>query len=164
MSFFGHVTGNVGRDPELKFTPNGKAVCDLAVAATHRAKNRANDQWADVGEPLWLRCTFWDREAEVVVDSVRKGDKVTVSGALTLEAWTAQDGARRVDQRLTNARFLGVVPRQPRAGVQQAAGGPNGAGADPWATPAANAPQTGTQQAAIGYNQQAGQWANEPPF
>lgn len=73
------VTGNVGQDPEIRYTQTGKAVCTLSVAATPRKQTPAGE-WDDDGEPLWIRADFWERDAETVADAVRRGDRITIAG------------------------------------------------------------------------------------
>lgn len=84
------VLGRAGRDPEMRFTPAGKAVTNLSVAA-------------DVGfgtnkKTVWFRVTFWDKLAEVVNQYVGKGDTVYIEGELVPDEtggpriWTKQDG------------------------------------------------------------------------
>ena len=106
------VTGNLGATPELRYTPQNKAVLDVSIGATLRQHNKQTDQWNDVGEPLWLRTSFWEDEAQRLADVLQKGDRVTVEGTLTLQSWTGRDGQAGQSLELRNARFLGAIPRR----------------------------------------------------
>lgn len=88
------VTGNVTADPELRFTPNGKAVTDVRVAVNHRAKTD-QDEWIDAGTDFYT-IAVWEREAENAVESLRKGTRVTVTGQVYRRAYTDTDGAVHV--------------------------------------------------------------------
>ena len=142
------VTGNLGATPELRYTPQNKAVLDVSIGATLRQHNKQTDQWNDVGEPLWLRTSFWEEEAQRLADVLQKGDRVTVEGTLTLQSWTGRDGQAGQSLELRGPRFLGVVPRrqtntqgqapQPAGGFNNTVSGYDSAPAggqdgDPWA-------------------------------
>jgi single-strand DNA-binding protein len=87
------IIGNLGADPELRFTSGGKAVANLRIADTPRRKNAAGD-WED-GETLWMPVTIWGREAEEVVEQLRKGDRVIAAGRIGARTWTDKDGNDR---------------------------------------------------------------------
>jgi single-strand DNA-binding protein len=101
------VTGNVGTDPELKFTKNNTAFASFSLAYTPRQKQ--GDDWID-GETMWFRVTQWGERAESVVDSVAKGYKVVVTGTLKQSTYTAKDGAEKIGLEIT-ATEIGVVPK-----------------------------------------------------
>lgn len=142
------VTGNLGGDPQLRFTGSGDAVLGLSVAATHSQKDKKTDRWGDVGEPLWIKATFWGAEAEHLAQILHKGSRVTVEGTLTLKKWNASNGQGGESLELHYPRFLGVIPRKGAPGAShapQAAHGANtdrydtalagGTDEDPWAQP-----------------------------
>ena len=133
------VTGNVGQDPEIRYTQTGKAVCTLSVAATPRKQTPAGE-WDDDGEPLWIRADFWERDAETVADAVRRGDRITI-------AWQGTDGHRRETLALRRAKFLGIVPRPGNApqASQEPFSATNRPGGYPGANSAGNAPQNAAQ-------------------
>lgn len=83
------LTGHLGADPTLRFTPNGVPVGDLRVATTRRYK--LGEEWLD-GETLWFEVVVWKQLALHVFDSLHKGDKVTVSGRLLQRRWEKEDG------------------------------------------------------------------------
>ena len=149
MSFKGNLTGNIGNEPELRYTSKGDAMLGLSIAATHSTKNRDTGQWADVGEPLWVKSTFFGRDAEHLAGFLHKGDKVTVEGTLVSKPWTTQAGEKRDSLELHFPRFLGVVPRrqpnthhqppQPATAANNSVSGygtapAGGTAEDPWGT------------------------------
>ncbi|MCW2543003.1 MAG: Single-strand binding protein [Frankiales bacterium] len=83
------LTGNLGNDPKLRFTPNGTPVVDLRIATTPR--KQVGEDWVN-GETLWLDVSVWKNYAENISESLHKGDKVTVSGRLAQSTYTKDDG------------------------------------------------------------------------
>ena len=84
------LTGHLGGDPDLRFTPNGHPVVDLRVATTRRFK--VGEEWQD-GETMWFEVACWKQLAEHVSESLKKGDKVMVTGRLLQRSWTREDGS-----------------------------------------------------------------------
>jgi single-strand DNA-binding protein len=83
------MVGNLGRDPEMKYTPSGQAVCNFSVA-TSREYTANNEK---VKETTWFRVTTWGKQAEVCNQYLKKGAKVLVEGTLTPDKAT---GAPRI--------------------------------------------------------------------
>jgi single-strand DNA-binding protein len=81
------VTGNLARDPELRYTPQGKAVVTLSVGDTPRNFDRASGTWTD-GVTDWVKVVAWEALAENVAASLKKGDKVVVIGTYKAEKYT----------------------------------------------------------------------------
>lgn len=106
------LVGNLGRDPEMRYTPSGQAVTNLNVA-TNRRYTDSNGQ--QVEETVWFRVAVWGRQAETVHQYLRKGRQVLVEGRLNADEngnpriWTRQDGTPAASFELTaqNVRFLG---------------------------------------------------------
>lgn len=131
------VIGNIG-EPNLKFTPNGKAVLEFSLAENHSKKNQQGG-WDDDGT-TWRRVTVWDKKAESLGEVLRKGDRVIVTGAERIREWEGKDGGKGQSLEL-NAREVGVVPRASqgqRTAPAQADWGSNNAG--DWGNPADNTP------------------------
>jgi single-strand DNA-binding protein len=105
------IIGNLGADPELRFTKAGKAVATLRVADTPRHKNAAGD-WVD-GETLWMRVNLWERAAEAAAEELRKGDGVMAVGRLTSNSYTDKDGNKRESIEMTADRIAKVVKPSP---------------------------------------------------
>lgn len=100
------VVGHLGRDPELRYTPSGQAVCSFSVATTRRWTDR-NGQ--DQEKTTWFRVSVWGKQAESCNQFLKKGRLVLVEGEVDASAWTGQDGKPRASLELTarNVRFLG---------------------------------------------------------
>lgn len=86
-----YITGNLTRDPELRYTSGGTAVTDLGVAV--------NDDYTKDGEKVeqayFFDVTVWGRQAEICADKLRKGQRVLIEGKLKQETWEDQDGNKR---------------------------------------------------------------------
>jgi single-strand DNA-binding protein len=78
------LVGNVGRDPEVKYTPSGTAVATFSIATNERYKDKEGN-WQDRTE--WHNIKAWQRTAEIVGEYVKKGSKLYVEGRLTTESW-----------------------------------------------------------------------------
>ena len=87
------VTGNVGYDPNHKVLASGAVVADFRVATTPRRYDKATEQWRDQ-ETMWFGVTCWRSLADNVAASVRKGDRVVVTGKLSQRTYE-KDGERR---------------------------------------------------------------------
>lgn len=106
------IVGNVGKDPEMRYTPSGQAVTSFSVA-TNRQYTASNGE--QVKETIWFRVSTWGKTAEVCNQYVKKGSKVLVEGRLTPDKntggpriWTKQDGSAGSSYEVTagNVRFL----------------------------------------------------------
>ena len=86
------VIGNVGSDPEMRFTPNGKPVTSYSLA-TNRFFNASNGERKK--ETEWFDVVTWDRQAENCNQFLTKGQRVYVEGRLATRTWEGQDGQRR---------------------------------------------------------------------
>jgi single-strand DNA-binding protein len=89
------VVGNLGRDPEMRYTPNGQPVTSFSVASSRSYTNNAGEK---VEETTWFRVSVWGKMAETCNQYLHKGSKVLVEGRLTADKngspriWTRQDG------------------------------------------------------------------------
>jgi single-strand DNA-binding protein len=79
------IVGNLGRDPEMRYTPDGQPVTDFSVAVNRQFTNRAGSV---VKEVAWFRITSWGKQAEVVNQYLKKGSKVLVEGRLVFDSAT----------------------------------------------------------------------------
>jgi len=78
------LLGNLGKDPEVKYTPQGTPVAKLTVATNYRFKDK-NDQWQDQTE--WHNVVLWQRLAEIAGEYLKKGSKVYIEGRLQTRSW-----------------------------------------------------------------------------
>lgn len=86
--------GRLIEAPELRFTPNGKAVCKVRLAFNSRKKNPQTDQWED-GDSYFVDGSLWDQEAENVASSLDKGHEVLVTGRLKTRKYETKEGEKR---------------------------------------------------------------------
>ncbi len=87
------ISGNAGREPELRFTPSGQAVANFGVAVSRRWQNRQTNEWEEATS--WIDVTCWNTLAENVAESVGRGTRVTVTGRLDQRSWEAENGDKR---------------------------------------------------------------------
>lgn len=85
------ITGNVTRDPELRYTPSGAAVCSFGVATNHSIKR--GDQWEDI--PTFHNIVVWGKSAEYISNNVKKGMKVSLTGRIDNRQYDAKDGTKK---------------------------------------------------------------------
>lgn len=104
------LVGNLGRDPELRYTPQGVAVTDFSMATNERKKDKSGE-YQDV--PTWFRVTLWRNQAENASKYLKKGSPVYIEGRLTMEEWTDRDGNTRqtLAVQATEMHFLGSGSR-----------------------------------------------------
>ncbi|MEZ5346108.1 MAG: single-stranded DNA-binding protein [Pyrinomonadaceae bacterium] len=86
------IVGNLGRDPELRYTPQGTAVCNFSMATNEKRRDKTGDQ-QDI--TTWFKVTLWGRQAENASKYLQKGSPVYIEGRLKLEEWTDRDGNTR---------------------------------------------------------------------
>ncbi len=84
------LIGNLGRDPEVRYTPNGAAVCNVSVATTRNWRDKNSGD--KVEETEWHRVVFYDRLAEIAGEYLKKGRPVYVEGRLKTRKWQDKDG------------------------------------------------------------------------
>lgn len=101
------VIGNLGSDAEYRKTPTGTPVTSFNIANTPRKQK--NGEWVD-GDTTWFRVFVWNHEAAGVANTLRKGDKVVVTGRLQVSTFTDKEGAERKALEI-NADGVGVVPK-----------------------------------------------------
>lgn len=116
------IIGNLGSDPEMRYTPNGDPVTNFSVATNRRYNTRDGQQ---VDETEWFRVSAWGRLAETTNQYLTRGSKVYVEGRLSSRTYQTQNGDTRVslDVNASDVRFL-----DPRG---QVSGDPGGYGGGP---------------------------------
>lgn len=100
------IVGNLGRDPEVKFTPQGQQVCEFSVATSEKRKNSNGEQ---TEETTWFRVTFWGRQAEIAAQYLAKGRQAYIEGRLRAREWTDKEGKTRTSLEVfgSELRLLG---------------------------------------------------------
>lgn len=100
------IVGNLGRDPELRYTPQGTAVCSFSVATSEKKRDKSGDM-QDV--TTWFRVTMWGKQAETASKYLTKGKPVYIEGRLRIEEWTDREGNNRqsLEVNATDMQFIG---------------------------------------------------------
>jgi single-strand DNA-binding protein len=126
------IVGNVGRDPEMRYTPSGQAVTSFSVATNRQYTNNSGES---VKETIWFRVSAWGKTGEVCNQYLKKGSKVLVEGRLTADpatggprVWTSQDGSTRASFEVSaqTVRFLSSRGETAEPGVGGAPGADEG--------------------------------------
>lgn len=86
------ITGNIGKEPELKATTSGTSVLDFSVAVSDRIKDQ-NGEYKDRAN--WIRCRLWGNRATSLQKYLHQGTKVMIEGKLRYDAWQTKDGQNR---------------------------------------------------------------------
>ncbi len=130
------IIGNLGADPELRYTPSGKAVVNLRVAVNNNRRG-ADGEWVE--DTMWMRVEVWDQPAERAAEQLRKGNKIYAEGQLRAREYDAADGQKRTSLELTSARIVNLE-RRPRDEDGSVGSFGVGEGAAPVARPARTSP------------------------
>ena len=99
------IVGYLGRDPELRYTPQGTPVCDFSIATSERRKDKSGELQEVT---TWFRVSLFGRQAELASQYLTKGRQVYVEGQLSQREWTDKDGGTRttLEVRGTDVQFL----------------------------------------------------------
>jgi single-strand DNA-binding protein len=84
------LIGNLGKDPEVRYTPNGNAICNVSVATTRTWKDKTTGDKQE--ETEWHRVVFYDRLAEIAGEYLKKGRPIYVEGRLKTRKWQNKEG------------------------------------------------------------------------
>lgn len=128
MASFNKITivGYLGRDPEIRYTSQGTAVCDFSVASTERRKDKTGEMQEIT---TWFRISLFGRQAEIAHQYLTKGRQVYVEGTLSQREWTDKDGATRTSLEVRGSDIQFLTPaadhEQPQAAVAKAGVGDN---------------------------------------
>jgi single-strand DNA-binding protein len=144
------IVGNLGRDPEVRYTPNGSAVCNVSVATTRSWKSKESGDKSE--ETEWHRVVFYDKLAEIAGEYLKKGRSVYVEGRLKTRKWQDKDGAEKYTTEIiaTDMQMLGS-----REGMGGGAAADEGGGYErpaPAARPAAAAANRPAAKSSSGFS------------
>ncbi|MGD8207846.1 MAG: single-stranded DNA-binding protein [Thiohalocapsa sp.] len=114
------LVGNLGADPETRYTPSGTAITNIRVATTESWKDRQSGEQVEKTE--WHRVVMFDRLAEIAAEYLRKGSQVYIEGQLQTRKWQAQDGSDRYSTEI-RARDMQMLGGRPGAGAPAQGGG-----------------------------------------
>ena len=144
------LIGNLGRDPEVRYTTSGAAICNLTIATSRNWKDKTSDE--KVEETEWHRVVFYDRLAEIAGEYLKKGRSVYVEGRLKTRKWQDKEGkdVYTTEVIADNMQLLGgreggggggdegggYAPRASRGGGDERGEAPASRGAPPSRAPA----------------------------
>ena len=121
------IVGNLVDDPELRYTPNGAAVCTIRVAVNRRFKDESG-QWKD-GETSFFTVNAWRSLAENAAETLTRGQRAIITGRLQQRSWETQEGDKRNVVEI-EADELGPSLRWATAKVEKTSRGGGGGGGD----------------------------------
>lgn len=126
------IIGNVGRDPETKYTPDGTPFASFSVAVNDRPRRSQGGDQAQAGQQeeqtTWFRVTAWRRQAEIVGQYVTKGTSVFVMGNLTVREYVGNDGQKRTSLDVYMEDMQLLTPKGMQEGGSFDEGGSSGGG------------------------------------
>ncbi len=99
------LLGRAANDPNLRYTPSGRAVLNLRIATSYSYQK--DKEWVDV--PQFTTCVFWGRQAEIIDEQISKGDYLYVEGRLQTRSWEGDDNRKRYATEVQAQNF--VIPR-----------------------------------------------------
>jgi single-strand DNA-binding protein len=99
-----NAIGNVSRDAEVRYTPNGDAIASFSFAL--------NSGYGDKQITTWLNCSIWGKRAETLAPMILKGSKIGITGELTNRPWKDKEGNEKysLDVRVSDVTLLGAKP------------------------------------------------------
>lgn len=128
------LAGNLGRDPEMRYTPSGQAVTNLNIATNRQYTSNSGER---VKETTWFRVSVWGKQAEACNQYLRKGSMVLVEGRLTQDpatggprVWTGQDGSPRASFEVNAQTVRFISGRQDSQSMGGGSNNSSGGGSD----------------------------------
>lgn len=119
MASFNKITivGYLGRDPEIRYTAQGTAICDFSIATTERKKDKSGNMQ---DHTTWFRVTTFGRQAELANQYLGKGKQIYIEGQLSLREWTDKDGHTRasLEVKASDLQFIAPPAQQGQQGQQ----------------------------------------------
>ena len=98
------LVGNLGRDPEVRYTPDNNAITNISIATTDRYKDKATGEQKEITE--WHRVVFFNRLGEIAAEYLKKGSQVYIEGKLRTRKWTDKDGAEKYSTEIIANQLL----------------------------------------------------------
>ena len=109
------IIGNLGRDPELRYTPNGRPVTTFSVAVNQATKNQQTGEWVEATD--WFRISVWGDRAERAAETLRKGSRVFVDGRFRTREYETNDGRKGLSLDVSADQVLGLDKREAGEGT-----------------------------------------------
>jgi single-strand DNA-binding protein len=104
------IVGNLGRDPELRYTPNGRPVTEFSVAVNQSTKNQQSGEWVEATD--WFRVSVWGDRAERAAEQLRKGSRVLVDGRFRTREYETKDGRKGISLEVSADSVVGLDRRE----------------------------------------------------
>lgn len=116
------LVGNLGKDPELRYTPQGDAVCSFSMATNEKKKDKSGETQ---NIATWFRVTLWRHQAENAAKYLTKGSPVYIEGRLRIEEWTDRENNNRqsLEVTATDMHFIGGGAGRNEGGGGEYSGG-----------------------------------------
>ena len=111
------ILGNLTRDPEMRFTPNGQAVSSFSVATNRRWTNRDSGEQQEQVE--FHNIVVWGKQAESVSPMLKKGQPVFVEGRMQTRSWEGQDGVKRYKSEIVAESVIVLTARSAGAAIAE---------------------------------------------
>jgi single-strand DNA-binding protein len=111
------IIGNLGADPEMRYTPNGRPVTQFNVAVNQSTKNQQTGEWVEATD--WFRVSVWGDRAERMAETLRKGNKVFVEGRFKTREFEGRDGQKRTSLEITADSVVNLEKRPREEGEGQ---------------------------------------------
>jgi single-strand DNA-binding protein len=122
------IIGNLGADPEMRYTPSGRPVTQFNVAVNQSTKNQQTGEWVEATD--WFRISVWGDRAERAAENLRKGNKVFVEGRFKTREFEGRDGQKRTSLEITADSLVNLEKRSREDGDGEfASAAPRPAGA-----------------------------------
>jgi single-strand DNA-binding protein len=135
------IIGNLGADPEMRYTPNGRPVTQFNVAVNQSTKNQQTGEWVEATD--WFRVSVWGDRAERTAETLRKGNKVFVEGRFKTREFEGRDGKARTSLDVTADSVVNLEKRPRDDAEGQFATAPAGAAASAPSGPSGAPPRGG---------------------
>ena len=111
------IIGNLGADPEMRYTPNGRPVTQFNVAVNQSTKNQQTGEWVEATD--WFRVSVWGDRAERAAENLRKGNRVFVEGRFKTREFEGRDGKARTSLEITADSVVNLEKRTREEGEGQ---------------------------------------------
>lgn len=123
------LVGNLGRDPEIRFTQSGQKIANMSIATSEQWRDKSSGDRREKTE--WHRVVVFDEKlADIVEKYVKKGSKVYLEGSMQTRKWTGNDGVEKYTTEVVLQRFSGVLTMLDSAGGGGGGGGYSSGGSD----------------------------------
>jgi single-strand DNA-binding protein len=122
------LIGNLGKDPEVRYTTSGTAVASFSLATSERFKSKSGE-WEERTE--WHNVTLWGRQAEIAGEYLSKGKTVYIEGRLQTRKWQDKDGRDRYTTEVVCEKMQ-MLSGKGEGGGRQGGGRPTGGGGEPY--------------------------------